>query len=413
MSNSLAIAAVTATLRQLLHTGLNADVPGADVTIKPLDKAVNGTATNKVNLFLYQTQLNAALRNMDLPLQGKPGETAPPPLALDLYYLLTAYGAGDDETEPLSHRLLGRAMRILHDHPVLGREEIRNAFSGNDLHQQIERIRITPQPLSLDELSKLWTTFQTQYRLSTAYQISVVLIESTRPVKTPLPVLKRGEADRGVTAVAGAAPHLKEIRLPRSQPAARLGENIVLIGEQLTTVDAVTRFTSLRLPNPIELAPAAGDKAGELRVHFPDKTEDPNALSRWAPGFYTLALVVRHSGMPAMASNELAVALAPQVTVTPRTAAAGTVNLTITCEPRVIVGQRILLLFGERQVEPQTVTTPADTAQPTTLTFAVPNVADGKYLVRLRVDGVDSIPVTYSETPPVPSFDPNQQVTIT
>lgn len=187
----------------------------------------------------------------------------------------------------------------------------------------------------------------------------------------------------------------------------------MLIGELLTTIDTVSRFTSLRLPNPIELPPAAGDTVGELRVHLPDKTEDPNALSRWAPGFYTLALVVRHSGMPAMASNELAVALAPQVTVTPLTAAAGTVNLTITCEPRVSVGQPVLLLFGERQVEPQTVTTPADTAQPTTLTFAVPNVAAGKYPVRLRVDGVDSIPVTYSGPPPVPSFDPDQQVTIT
>lgn len=411
MSSSLGIAAVTATLHHLIEKGIEPEGAGIPVTTRPPDKARNGAnAPNQINLFLYQTMPNGAWRNMDIPRQVRPGETGHPPLALNLYYLVTAYGENDDDVK--GHRLLGRAMSILDDFPVLGSDEINQILlTESGLREQVERVRITPQSLSLDELSKLWTTFQTQYRISAAYQVSAVLIESTRPTKAPLPVLKRGEADRGVTAVAGAAPHLKEVRLPRSQPAARLGENIVLIGDQLTTVDTVTRFTGLRLPNPIELPPTAGDTAGELRAHLPDKTEDPNALSRWAPGFYTLALVVRHSGTPP--SNELAVALAPQITVIPLTAAAGTVNLTITCEPRVIVGQRILLLFDERQFEPQTVTSPANTAQPTTLTFAVPNVAAGKYPVRLRVDGVDSIPVTYTGTPPVPSFDPNQQVTIT
>jgi len=413
MSNSLGIAAVTATLHHLIEKGIEPEGAGIPVTTRPPDKARNGANTpNQINLFLYQTMPNGAWRNMDIPRQVRPGETGHPPLALNLYYLVTAYGENDDDVK--GHRLLGRAMSILDDFPVLGSDEINQMLlTESGLREQVERVRITAQPLSLDDMSKLWTTFQTQYRISAAYQVSAILIESTRPTKAPLPVLKRGETDRGVTAVAGAAPTLKEIRLPRSQSAARLGENIVLIGEQLTTVDTVTRFTSLRLPNPIELPPTAGDTAGELRVHLPNNTEDPNALSRWAPGLYTLALVVRHSGMPAMASNELAVALAPQVTVTSTTTAAGTVNLAVTCEPRVIVGQRILLLFGERQVEPQAVTTPADTAQPTTLTFAVPNVAAGKYLVRLRVDGVDSIPVTYSGPPPVPSFAPNQQVTIT
>ena len=94
-------------------------------------------------------------------------------------------------------------------------------------------------------------------------------------------------------------------------------------------------------------------------------------LSRWAPGFYTVVLVVKKSGVPAMASNELALALAPQITVSPTNATAGTVNLTLTCEPRIVTGQRVLLLFGDRQVEPDSITTPADLAQPTTLAFTI------------------------------------------
>ena len=49
-----------------------------------LDKARNGNNTaNQLNLFLYQTMVNAAWRNMDMPRQVKPGETGQPPLAAE------------------------------------------------------------------------------------------------------------------------------------------------------------------------------------------------------------------------------------------------------------------------------------------------------------------------------------------
>src|SRR5690348_13905400 len=67
MSNSLAIAAVTAALRHLLDRGLSADVPGTRVTTRPPDKARDGQSGNQVNLFLYRTAPNAAWRNADWP----------------------------------------------------------------------------------------------------------------------------------------------------------------------------------------------------------------------------------------------------------------------------------------------------------------------------------------------------------
>jgi hypothetical protein len=175
MSNSLAIAAVTAALRHLLDRGLSADVPGTRVTTRPPDKARDGQSGNQVNLFLYRTAPNAAWRNADWP-----GSDGQPPLALNLSYLLSAYGQNDDDPDPYSHRLLGEAMRILHDHAVLDPAAVREALPGNDLHEQAERVRVALQPLSLDELSKLWTTFQTPYRISVAYEVSVVLIASAR-----------------------------------------------------------------------------------------------------------------------------------------------------------------------------------------------------------------------------------------
>ncbi len=415
MSNTLAIAAATNTLRNLLLSGiplLDADLSDLEVTAQPPDLARKGVTKAQLNVFLYQTILNGAWRNLDMPRQVRSGEVGAPPLALNLHYLITAYGRGESDNDAMSHRVLGGAMSVLHDHPVLGRDEIGVALSNNDLGEQFERLRITPLAMTIEEMSKLWTVFQTQYRVSAAYEVTVVLIDSRTPVRSALPVLRRGQEDRGVATVAGLAPALHEISPPRSQPAARLGEDIVIVGEQLTIADTTGRFTSSRLAQPIELAPTSGSSSAEFIVHLPDKTEDATALSRWVPGFYTVALVVKKSGVPPIASNEIAFALAPQITVSPTSATPGTVNLTMTCEPRIVAGQRVLLLFGDRQVEPDSITNPADASQPTTLAFTVPGVAAGSYVVRLRVDGVDSIPVIYGGAPPVPSFDPAQMVTV-
>ena len=415
MSNALAIAAATATLRHLLDSQVPqvADLSGLSVTTQPPDVAEKSSADNQLNLFLYQTVVNGAWRNQDMPRQVRPGETAAPPLAINLHYLLTAYSRADGDGGTMSHRVLGGAMSVLHDHPVLGRDEIASALANNDLGQQFERLRITPIGLGVEEISKLWTVFQTQYRISAAYELTVVLIDSRLPVKAALPVLKRGKDDRGAAAIAGFAPVLDEVRALHAQPAARLGEDIVIAGKRLTVDNTVLRFTSTRLNGPFELTPQSGGTADEVTVSLPGNL---NTLSRCVPGFYTVALVQPATvDRPTIISNEVAFALAPQITVSPNNAVAGSIALTLTCIPPVADGQRTLLLFGDRQIEPDTVTTPADPAQPSTLIFTVPDVealAAPGYVVRLRVDGVDSIPVVYAGTPPVPSFDPQQAVTV-
>jgi len=189
MSNSLAIATATAALSNLL-TQVRTQLPDdpdnllsdTDITRSRLDKARTDEARNQLNLFLYQLVPNAALRNLDTRAIAKPGDTSPPPLALNLHYLLTAYGRTDDEL--VSHRLLGCAMAVLHRNPVLSTEQLRTALPGNTLYQQIERIRISPLQLSPEEMSRLWTIFHAKYQLSMAYQVSVVIIDSGLPVST-------------------------------------------------------------------------------------------------------------------------------------------------------------------------------------------------------------------------------------
>lgn len=416
MSNALAIAAATATIRNLLLSQvplIDPELSDLEVTTQPPDLARKTVTKAQLNLFLYQTAVNAAWRNRDQPLSVRPGETGMPPLALDLHYLLTAYGRGESDNDGISHRALGCAMGLLNDHAVLGSDEIEAALSGNDLGEQIERVRITAMPMGVEEMSKLWTIFQSQYRVSAAYAVGVVLIDSRLPVRSPLPVLRRGAEDRGPIAVAGLAPVLEEIRTPRSQSSVRLGEALLLAGKNLATADTAAVITSVRFDSETVLTPVAGDVAGELQVTFDDVVDDPLALSRWHPGYHLLSLRQTRADVPPISSNALPFALAPRITIAPLAAGAGTVALTLTCAPRLREGQRVLLMLGDRQIAPDAVTTPADTSMPSSLDFTVPDVVAGSHVIRLRVDGVDSIPVILEGMPPRPAFDPAQTLVAT
>lgn len=429
MSNPLAIAAVTATLQRMLNDGadgvaanLPPDVPPAlnlnsvNITTRPPDRARTANDTgNQLNLFLYQVLPNAALRNMDMPRQVRSGETAQPPAALTLHYLLSAYGAGDDETA--AHVLLGQAIRIFHDRAVLDPNDIRNAFSGNDLYAQVERVRITQLPLSVEDLSKLWTGFATNYRVSAGFEVSVVLIESQRGARTPLPVLTRGKDDSGVSAQADLVspfPTLLEVRLPdERQPSIRLGEKLVLRGHHLSGSSLTARFNHPRFTVPIDIAVPAvtTDAETDVTVSLPD---DAVARSTWLAGFYTVSLFVSRPADPSnktRLTNELAFSLAPKLlTIAPlNTPAAAGFTLVLTASPLVLPEQRTSALFNGAEIKAQPRLAPADDLRFTIGADQAPSAAD--IFVRLRVEGVDSLIIDYTKTPP--AFDAAQKVTLT
>lgn len=430
MSNSLSIAAVTRTLRNLLEGVATSDFsalptdtrPTAqiEITTLPLSQA-RDVARNRLNLFLYQAERNEAWHNMDIPRRSRPGEAGFAPLALNLFYILTAYGENDSEL--VGHVLLGTAMRILHDHPVLGRAEIQSALSLSGLDAQVERVRITPEPLVLDELTKLWTGAQSEFRLSAAYQVAVVLIDSERPRRAALPVLRRGGEDRGPFVVAAPSPTLLEVReffdptLPQrpahGKPAAELGDVIVLAGTNLGADDMLARFRHVRLEGALTrpLEPDRGDTL--VQVALP-AAGDPGVPAAWPAGVYTVELEVQRAPLPSWTTNRLPFGLAPTITgISPTTQAAGAqpFDLTVTCTPQVLPEQAVLLLLSDREIAPTSVSTPADVDADTTLVFPVEGAEPGSYVLRLRVDGVDSVPIDFSGA--LPQFDASQTVTLT
>lgn len=409
MSNHLAIATVTATLFNILEAGKEG--AGTSITTKPPDKARPADSNgDQLNVFLYHTQINETWRNLDLPRQVKPGESGHPPLPLRLYYLITAFGSGDDEVA--AHRVLGRAMSNLHDHPVLGREEFEGAnaqLAASDLHEQVERVRITPEPLSLDDMYKLWSSFQTEYRPSAAYQVSVVLIESERPARTPLPVLTRGEDDAGVGAQANLLPPfptLLRVLPPNGQPAAQLGDVVTLEGHHLEadSVDLVLRHP--RSENPITLPAASASDTG-LEVLLPTPLPPQVPPADWRAGVYSISALIHRAGEDDRESNRLPLALSPRVdAINPDPADRVTDGqITVTCDPAIDPAQHPSLLLADRQIEPAAFAAPS-----TDLDFPIAQAPLGEHFVRLRVDGVDSLLVDYGQTPPV--FQASQKVTI-
>ncbi|OEY66751.1 DUF4255 domain-containing protein [Marinobacter sp. X15-166B] len=409
MSTPAAMATVTATLQHLLANV----VPGAAVTTQPPSTARNGGNGEQLNIFLYSTYYNTAFSNAPMPGETRHGEHAYPPMPLVLRYLITAYGANDDDIS--GQQLMGQAMSLLHDHPLLGPTDIVGIIPDSNLHQQIERIRITPDVLTLDDMSKLWASFQSaEYRLSTGYEVSVVLIESTRAGRAPLPVLTRGEQDQGVDVVPEPSALLSGVRYANQKPGAELGDIITLLGEQLSTEHTRVRLLHPRLADPIEIQPQAGFNETEMDVQLPALADDAQLGFNWPAGFYTLNLVKQFPDTPAWLSNPLSMPLSPQIeTLTPTTAPAGDVVLSIECLPQIKTDQPVALLFSDQIVAPDAVVTPADPTATSTLTFTVRNAVARAtpYVVRLRVDGVDSIPVDFSAA--TPQFATNQQVTIT
>lgn len=198
MSSALALASVTAVLKDLLENGLArggvTSKIGGDTSVSalPPDRVTAGAEEKaQLNLFLYAVTANTRMRS-DRIAAG----SAARPLSLDLHYLLTAYGSQDFQTEIL----LGHALQLLHETPVLERERIRRtienlshtkdrrvvppalaALAKSDLADRVERLEIVPEFLGNEEMSKLWSALQAKYRPSATYKVSAVVIDGAVP----------------------------------------------------------------------------------------------------------------------------------------------------------------------------------------------------------------------------------------
>ncbi|MDX2215559.1 MAG: DUF4255 domain-containing protein, partial [Oculatellaceae cyanobacterium bins.114] len=271
MSSAFAIGTVTAVLKSLLDNSLN-QLPGMTVqqtSVRPPDQLATGEKeASQLNLFMYHVTPNSGWRNVGMPSRSANGDRLTnPPLALDLHYLLTAYSRENYHAEVL----LGYGMQVLHEVPVLTRQAIRSAFTPpgaaspppgtsppdrlttlekklylSELDTQIEQIKICPEILNIEEMSRLWSTFQVHYRPTAAYQVSVVLIESKRSTQTALPVQQRN-----VVVFPFRQPVIEQV-MPSggvNQPIT-IGSALVITGQQLQAASTYVQISDVALEVP-------------------------------------------------------------------------------------------------------------------------------------------------------------------
>lgn len=427
MSSALAIAGVTAVLRDRLNDGLvNHNVSGVlgstvTVSVLPPDRVTpgDGPDASQLNLFLYQVTPNVGWRNERLPSHDAGGRQrlSNPPLALDLHYLVSAYSGGDLHAEIL----LGYAMQLLHEFPILTRDMIRRALvpspdvgldlppalralSDCGLADQVELLRVTPQSLNGEEMSRLWTATQSSFRPSAAYQVSVVLIESTQPTRPALPVLTRGPVDpasgreRGIVVTPDLVPPLPTLEAVRpagQQPVAQLGRTVTLEGHHLAGAAREVRLRNARFAIDV-LLPATGDSAsGRLDFVIP-----PARAADFPAAVYEISARLVPEGEAApRETNRLALILAPEITNLPLAVARdgdGDATLAIDFTPELRAGQQVSLLLGTEEIAPEGFVAPVST-----LIFIARDAAAGAPLARLRVDGIDSPVADREASPPV------------
>ena len=242
MSGSTAIGLVSESLRNMLIGEMS---PTENVTILAPDESGD---ERRINLFLYKAQENPSLKNMDWQVRsGAPTQLVPPPLSLNLFYLMTPYAPTDPQTgNSEAHQILGEAMRVLYENPI-----VPNAYLETGLQSAREQIKVMFNTLDLDELSRVWATFTQPFRLSVLYEVSVVQLDMLSASERVMAARTR---QIGVPNVqAPFSPPLVQRIEPVSGPP---GTVVTVHGEHLNGWNAYIRVMGQQLLNA---QPITGD----------------------------------------------------------------------------------------------------------------------------------------------------------
>ncbi len=194
-------------------------------------------------------------------------------LALDIRFLLAAYGADGADAE----MLLGLAMLALHETPVLTADMCEAAANAGgfpagsplpqalrDLADQPAPIKIIPVAVSDEGLSQLWSPMNSGLRSGMAYQVTTLLMERRQSRRVAPPVrearlgvdlIRRPRIARVRLAPAAAGPAFPESAFV-DRAVASPGERLRLTGSGLRgPVTEVGIGTRVVMPAAADITP--------------------------------------------------------------------------------------------------------------------------------------------------------------
>ncbi|CAG1769959.1 hypothetical protein BAC2_00710 [uncultured bacterium] len=184
MSRFTAIRAASMALKALLerHITDTADphVGGVEISLSSPRELRSDTPTTAVSLWLYQVERNAELLNQ--PRRRTESDTElHRPFPLNLLYLVTPLA----QQTLREHALMGRILQVFHSSPIV---DPRSLLDPADL-AELFALRISFQPLSLEELTRVWDALKEPYQLSASYLIQLVQIDSLLEADRVSPVI--------------------------------------------------------------------------------------------------------------------------------------------------------------------------------------------------------------------------------
>jgi len=405
VSTYQAISGVTQTLKSLLKNQMKSD-PKPDVSCVPPDVRPE-SAVKRVNLYLYKITENAYLKNLDMPDPRRPRDAGQPPIPLVLHYLITAYSAQDkyeEDSEIVAHEILGDAIRVFYDNAII--ED--STLLHSSLQDQLEKINITLEPLNVEELTKIWMGFNSPYRLSVGYAVSVVQIESQRTRPIPRPVrtrrLRLSQLRRPrILEVLVSAPATDDLVLPPS--IARVGDRLqirgfglaglsttLLIGGSSMSVAPVSdalidivlpqKLTSVATNAEVPVPPGTTDLS--VSVQLPAEILEATLGGPALPGSATQQAI----------SNHVPLMIAPKIAAITPVEGKETDVISISGEALYVAGRDAEVLLGDAAIPIGAVqgVEPTPERVQATLT-ALPALPAGVYDVRVRANGAESLEV--------------------
>lgn len=340
----------------------------------------------QLGIFLYHAEPNNAMESLYWAPQsvaGPAGGGQPVrflPMALDLYYLMSAFSAANYHWE---QQAMSVALRIFHAHPV-----IRSPAPG-----PAWELTLTMEHRSYDELSRLWQATTSPMRLSVVYRAAVVFIDPDQAppparataaanfIVEPLPVGPSGGVDlfgtfrRGsYLAPSGAVP------FTQAPATAAAGQQVWLVGAQLAGA-AISLISESGAVTDISGWVGAGSTATRIVLQVPSAASSPPGAPP-APGRYqvrvgddlvplTVAAYVDPAPGPVLASQ-------PSITLTGEGFASGATEISVGDIP--VPSSQISVGPAGTSLTVTTPSGPAGAVQP----------------ISVRVNGIESDPALWA-----------------
>jgi hypothetical protein len=302
-----------------------------DVTSLPPDQLLQ--YDNSIGIYLYHLVEEAAFKNQTWP--GRPSSPAQfSPIGLNLHYIVSTHSASDKSEGPYREQLLmGLATKALHDYPMVNDGTVVGGFPvmPTEMMGDDNRIRLALRHVPANEAISYWTAGSQPLRLSSYYEVSVVLIEPEEPGPPGGRVLTWG-----VDAFVGGMPRLTGSRCtiaftlpteptPRTievQPAqVGLGDRFTLIGEALGngSLDLFVRGPGVPEPRRVGAAWGVSASSGEVSAGVQaDISGTPTIPGTYAASVEVARTITLANGLPhtdRVMSNETPFQVVPAVSI--------------------------------------------------------------------------------------------------